>query len=1131
MRTKGRKFLPLLLLSLILTAACMPTVALAKSNEDVTAEITAEVSKDKTSAEVTVHLQNTGNEPVSKVRIQGVLPEGLSLEEGDTLTKEEETLAPGSETALQYTVKAAKTQDNGGSQDSGDREESNQNGGDKNPSPNPDQNDNGGNPSKGGDKTTTPSSEDADAVDTGDSANPVIFIVVCMAAAGVILIVCIRKKKGKGLLSLLLVAALVGPYVIGVLPVKAADSRQGGLQVAADVVLGDKSYTLTADISYSLPETVAPSGAVLTRAQWIDELLAAVNAPETEVVYDNETLPFTDIDSHAKKNQILLAYANQLLPEMGTEFRPDAPADREFAAYTAVKALGFQPVKDIACADAAAITYKQEVETAVAMELFQLTDEAFRPAEELTQAEADAALSKVREIANVETPEENTGEVVYDEDAIIIPEDAEYTMDGTTITFTSGGDMITEGSIFILPDQTPYKAVTVQKTDGAVVVETSEPDIQETLDEITASGTATADMSGFIPAEGVTFTEAAPAMAKAARVNVVDVEGSLAAPGKVNFKIHKKIGKGELYGNVAINLPKIKYKADVDLGWGGFNIKDVYLKFPLTIEATGGYEVKKDGGSYVPDDYIPNGGLLELGKLPIAGIPGVTIYAQIGIKYEISGKIEVVCNIDGETGVQVLNNRLRKVDSLEADVDFKALAGSAKIGPSLSGLLEVCKRWDLIDFGVSAGPEASGELLIRNTELMCIDANVFLYGELSALDEGVIGDWLDIGYTWEFWKKENSPLKANWHFENFSRVDHCTYEEETGKIVGRVADAADRNTSITGATITAYQGDSTTAAGSTQAGQDGGFELSLPAGDYKIKVTAAGYQSFECDVTVEKDKENYTEVLLMIDEQYEGVTGSARGRITNAVTGEGIHGATLTLRRGWNKTSGDVVATTETNEYGDYRIEMASGNYTATIERDGYVTVTKNIVVFPMDLGMQNASMNPNGEDLEAANLRVVLTWGETPSDLDSHLLGPTADGSDYFHIYYGNKRHNEDSVRIADLDVDDITSYGPETTSLYQKNESGTYSFYVHDYSNGGNSESTAMSQSGAIVEVYLDGQLYKTYPVPTGKTGVNWHVFDYDAATNTITDVNQFTEDITYQPNANARMAAIPVPMDETK
>lgn len=117
MRTKGRKLLPLLLLSFVMTLACMPTMALAKSNEDVTAEITTEVSKDKTSAEVTVHLQNTGNEPVSNVRIQGVLPEGLSLEEGDTLSKEEEMLAPGSETALQYTVKAEKKQNNDGSSD------------------------------------------------------------------------------------------------------------------------------------------------------------------------------------------------------------------------------------------------------------------------------------------------------------------------------------------------------------------------------------------------------------------------------------------------------------------------------------------------------------------------------------------------------------------------------------------------------------------------------------------------------------------------------------------------------------------------------------------------------------------------------------------------------------------------------------------------------------------------------------------------------------------------------------------------------------------------------------------------------------------------------------------------------
>lgn len=1129
MRTKGRKLLPLLLLSFVMTLACMPTMALAKSNEDVTAEITTEVSKDKTSAEVTVHLKNTGNEPVSNVRIQGVLPEGLSLEEGDTLSKEEEMLAPGSETALQYTVKAEKKQNNDGSSDNENQGNNGQDQGDKNQSGNSDPNDNSGNTSKGDDKTTTTSSEDPDAVDTGDSANPAVLIVVCVAAASVILIICIRKKKGKGLLSLLLVAALVGPSIIGVLPVKAADSKQGKLQVATEATLGGKTYTLIADISYSLPEVVAPSGAVLTREQWIGELMTAVNAPETEVIYENEELPFTDIDNHAQKNAILLAYANQILPEMGTEFNPDAPADREFAAYTAVKALGFQPVKDIVCADAAAITYKQEVETAVAMELFQLTDETFRPAGELTRAEADVALSKVREIVNEETPEGNTGEIVYDKDAVLIPEDAEYSIDGTTITFTSGGDMITQGSIFILPDQTPYKAVTVQKTDSAVVVETEEPDINETLDEITAAGTATADMSQFIPAEGVTLVESDSAMARSARANIMDAEGSLKAPGKVSFKIHKKIGKGELYGNISIDLPKVLYKADVDLGWGGFNVKDVYIKLPVTIEGTGGYERKTGGNLF--DPYEPKGGIFELGSVPVVGIPGAAVYVQIGVKYDISGKIELVFTVEGTGGVQILNNRLRTITDFKADLDVPSLGGTAKLGPHISGLLEICKRWKLIDFGASVGGALSGELIVRNPSLACLDFSVYMYGEISALEEGVIGDWLDIGYTWEFWKKTNSPLKLRGHAENFAPVDHCTFEEETGKIVGRVADASDRNTSIAGATISAYQGDSTTAAGSVQAGQDGGFELSLPAGEYKIKVEAAGYQSFECDVTVEKDKENYTEVLLMVDEQYEGVNGSARGRITNAVTGDGISGAKISLRKGWNKTSGDVIATAETNEYGDYRIETLSGNYTATIERDGYVTVTKNIVVFPLDLGMQNAAMNPNGEDLEAADLRVVLTWGETPSDLDSHLLGPTADGSDYFHISFSNKKYTENSVRIADLDVDDITSYGPETTSLYQKNESGTYSFYVHDFTNRSDRDSTEMSQSGAIVEVYLDGQLYKAYPVPTGKAGVNWHVFDYDAATNTITDVNQFTESITYQPNANARMAAIPITIDETK
>ena len=191
--------------------------------------------------------------------------------------------------------------------------------------------------------------------------------------------------------------------MVGLGPVKAA-APETAMHISTDMVLNGKTFTLTADIDYDLPETVTPSGDVLTRAQWIDELLSAAGAPEQEVVYDNVELPFTDIAEHTNKNDIMIAYANKILPEMGAEFQPDVPADREFAAVTAVKALGFQPVADILCSDAASITYKQEVETAVAMDIFRLDNEAFRPADELTRAEADTALNKIKEIANPEIP-------------------------------------------------------------------------------------------------------------------------------------------------------------------------------------------------------------------------------------------------------------------------------------------------------------------------------------------------------------------------------------------------------------------------------------------------------------------------------------------------------------------------------------------------------------------------------------------------------------------------------------------------------------------------------------------------------------------------------------------------------
>ena len=61
---------------------------------------------------------------------------------------------------------------------------------------------------------------------------------------------------------------------------------------------------------------------------------------------------------------------------------------------------------------------------------------------------------------------------------------------------------------------------------------------------------------------------------------------------------------------------------------------------------------------------------------------------------------------------------------------------------------------------------------------------------------------------------------------------------------------------------------------------------------------------------------------------------------------------------------------------------------------------------------------------VQNGQLRVVLTWGETPRDLDSHLDTPSG-----CHVFYGRKQC--DGGRES-LDTDVTDSYGPETINIH---------------------------------------------------------------------------------------------------
>ena len=89
-------------------------------------------------------------------------------------------------------------------------------------------------------------------------------------------------------------------------------------------------------------------------------------------------------------------------------------------------------------------------------------------------------------------------------------------------------------------------------------------------------------------------------------------------------------------------------------------------------------------------------------------------------------------------------------------------------------------------------------------------------------------------------------------------------------------------------------------------------------------------------------------------------------------------------------------------------------------------------------------------------------------------------------------------------LDLDDVSSYGPETTTLYEQ-INGTYRFSVHDYTNRNSTYSLALSNSSAQVRVYDNSGLIANYNVPPNNEGTLWTVFELN--NGTITPINTFS------------------------
>jgi uncharacterized protein YfaP (DUF2135 family) len=320
-----------------------------------------------------------------------------------------------------------------------------------------------------------------------------------------------------------------------------------------------------------------------------------------------------------------------------------------------------------------------------------------------------------------------------------------------------------------------------------------------------------------------------------------------------------------------------------------------------------------------------------------------------------------------------------------------------------------------------------------------------------------------------------------------------------GILRGRVFNAA-TGANVSGATIVIRNSAGATVATLTSAANGDYQTASLPPGTYTAAISAPSFIATDI-ASIKIDGDVFVESVPLAPSTAQ--TGTIAGSVLNATTNTSITATvTLALRAGVNATSGTPLQTT-TATTGAYSFTgVAPGTYTIAASSNGFVDAQKTVVSLGgAASGNQSLFMSPVGS---AGNIRIVLTWGLTPSDLDAHLSGPLTGGQRFIVDY--TQTGNCAQSPNATLDVDVVNGTGPETITICTQ-RTGVYRYIVNNFSansDGVNAVSTTLANSSAHVDLYINNAFVRTFNVPGGAGSV-WTVFDLNGST--ITPINTIT------------------------
>lgn len=789
-----------------------------------------------------------------------------------------------------------------------------------------------------------------------------------------------------------------------------------------------------------------------TRGEWISLLSRSLGFSLTGSVQES-LYYFSDTQGKAYGEAAELAQAYGLLPESDADgykdpdqdvpmFEADKKVTREYATYTVVKALGYleEGAGKPACGDQASLKYEAVDAIGISQGIIELKDGKFLPEEVLSKKDADAMLARMDKINASAKVTEPVDDVKLDENRNVV-----------SIDYAGVG----------VPDAKRLQA-----------------------------------------AEGVRVSDGGARLAGSARSLLAgtDSEGS-GAPGRYTFTLdNKTVGGVPMSGTVMLDIPDITCKIKAEQRDGKLAFDEFLLavtnetKVDANLTYGEGYEMTGSAN-------VPKNGTLKLAEIPCRLGDKLSVELTVSLVVNnVAGDVKVSCSIGGVQGIQSIGGQQRIIREFHQSLEELKAKGSFAVGTKLDCALKAGQT-AVAYVSASTGFDGRVSYVQRpdGNQMYCGNGKVCLYASMKIPQGSEFGAYLSQFHrseTWRIFDRGNSPFVKTMHFENMEyQPNGCTYGK--GSLEGTVVNV--NSSRIIGAKVELMK-DGEVLCHAFSDGQGRFSFVEIGVGTYTLKVKATGSFAYEMEIEVKPEK-RYVELCIMLDRDANAGEGTIKGEIIDATDDKiKVSNVSYTVRKNWNNTTGEAV--TSGTADGAYELKLAAGNYTIRFEAAGFVECDVNVAVIGGVVTDRRIGLAPTlnvTDDL----VRVILTWGEHPEDLDSHLVGNTPEK---FHIYFGNRNYPKigEGDRVADLDLDDITSFGPETVTFYKVNEEGTFSYYVQDYTNLESKSSNQLSLSGAQVRVYVGARLVDRFYVPGNAEGILWHVFDFDMKEKKITPRN---------------------------